>query len=127
MVCEIINISIVGNELNLRPNAYELLGISPNAGVEEIDGAVRAAQQKWHPGSNSFPEAQAIVDFLTQAQMTLTNPNSRILYDQMLTESEESVPDIELVSIADSVADSDKAEADLIPPSALTWKETLQA
>ncbi len=67
-----------------KPNIYDLLGVGPDASAMEIEHAIRQAEQRWDPGSNSSPLAQEIMDFLVQARQVLTDTESRSTYDLSL-------------------------------------------
>ena len=67
-------------------NYYELLGIDPNAGSEEVRQAYLEKIKKWHPDINPerVAEAEEMTKVLNQAYQILGDPDGRKKYDRML-------------------------------------------
>jgi len=65
---------------------YELLGIHPKAGLEEIRQAYRNKLKEWHPDKNPdrIEEAEEVTKILNQAYHILSDPGRRKHYDRML-------------------------------------------
>lgn len=63
-------------------NFYRLLGVSPDATPEQIKKAFYKRAKKFHPDIN--PESGDIFKFITKAYQTLTDPNKKHLYDQII-------------------------------------------
>ncbi len=67
-------------------NYYEMLGISPKAGSEDIKRAYHGKLKIWHPDKNAdrIEEAEEITKTLNQAYGVLSDPARRKQYDRML-------------------------------------------
>jgi len=67
-------------------NYYELLGIDPAAGPEEVRQAYLKKIKEWHPDINPerIAEAEEITKVLNQAYHILGDPERRKNYDRML-------------------------------------------
>ena len=64
------------------PDYYELLGIAPDAGDEEIRAAHRRAAGYWHPDRNRSPNAAEMMRHVNAARDTLLSPSKRQEYNQ---------------------------------------------
>ncbi|MGB7084304.1 MAG: J domain-containing protein [Phormidesmis sp.] len=62
---------------------YELLGLKPNASVQDIRRAYRDLSKLYHPDTTELERAIAIVKFqaLNEAYATLSSPEKRLTYD----------------------------------------------
>jgi len=67
-------------------NYYEMLGINPKAGSEEIKRAYHAQLKIWHPDKNAdrIEGAEETTKILNQAYGVLSDPEQRKQYDRML-------------------------------------------
>ncbi len=68
-------------------NYYEILGITPQSGEEEIKRAYRQLAILLHPDKNPLPEAEALFKEVNAAYEVLGDPLARNLYNQMLAQS----------------------------------------
>ena len=62
---------------------YDLLGIKPNASVQEIRRAYRDLSKLYHPDTTKLESAVAVLKFqaLNEAYATLSSPEKRLTYD----------------------------------------------
>jgi DnaJ-class molecular chaperone len=60
---------------------YDILGVSREAGPDEIKRAYRSLSLKWHPDRNSAPEAQSKFQEIGQAYETLSDERKRHEYN----------------------------------------------
>ena len=67
-------------------NYYEMFGINPKAGPEEIKRAYHDQLKIWHPDKNAgrIEEAEETTKILNQAYGVLSDPARRKQYDRML-------------------------------------------
>jgi uncharacterized membrane protein YkvA (DUF1232 family) len=67
-------------------NYYELLGIDPSAGREEVRQAYLKKIKEWHPDKNPehIEKAEEMTKVLNQAYHILGDPEQRKNYDRML-------------------------------------------
>jgi curved DNA-binding protein CbpA len=67
-------------------NYYELLGVDPTAGPEEVRQAYLKKIKEWHPDINSerIAEAEEMTKVLNQAYHIVGDPQRRKNYDRML-------------------------------------------
>ena len=67
-------------------NYYELLGIDPNAGPQEVRQAYLEKIKEWHPDNNPerVAEAEEMAKVLNKAYQILGDPDGRKKYDRML-------------------------------------------
>src|SRR5919199_140356 len=61
---------------------YETLGVSRNAGDEEIKRAYYRLARQYHPDVNKEPEAATRFKEINEAYQVLSNPDKRALYDR---------------------------------------------
>lgn len=67
---------------------YQVLGVSPNAGQQEVKSAYRRQAMKWHPDKNP-DKAGAEVRFkqISAAYSVLSDANERAQYDRLRSET----------------------------------------
>jgi DnaJ-class molecular chaperone len=63
-------------------NVYNVLGVAPNAGDDEIKKVYRALAMRFHPDRNPAPGAEARFKSITKAYEILADPVKRAEYDQ---------------------------------------------
>lgn len=75
------------------PSYYQLLGLKPNASVQEIRRAYRDLSKLYHPDTTALDSAIAIPKFqaLNEAYATLSSPEKRLTYDYKIGYSRLSV------------------------------------
>lgn len=61
---------------------YDILGVSKNAGKDEIKGAFRKKARQYHPDVNKAPDAEEKFKELGKAYETLMDDEKRSLYDR---------------------------------------------
>lgn len=61
---------------------YEILGVSPDAGKDEIKSAFRKKAREFHPDVNKAPDAEAKFKELGKAYETLMDEDKRSVYDR---------------------------------------------
>ncbi len=66
----------------MKPDFYEILGVSRDASLEEIKKAYRRLALKWHPDRNKSPEAEEKFKEINEAYEVLSDPRKRQAYDQ---------------------------------------------
>ncbi len=66
-----------------QPSFYDLLGLRPNASVQDIRRAYRDLSKLYHPDTTELESAIAIPKFqaLNEAYATLSSPEKRLTYD----------------------------------------------
>ena len=60
---------------------YQILQVSPTAGFEEIKHSYRDLAKRWHPDYNKDRDTTDIFQELSVAYETLSNEDSRRIYD----------------------------------------------
>ena len=87
-------------------NAYQILGVSPDAGIDEIKSTYRKLSVLWHPDVSKAPEAQQRFAEISGAYEVLSDPRKRQELDgQISTGQVENI--IEVVErVVDSYLDS---------------------
>jgi DnaJ-class molecular chaperone len=66
---------------------YDLLGVESSATQAEIHSTYRAAVLRYHPDTNSAPNATLVTAMLNEAHRVLTNAVRRAAYDATLVSS----------------------------------------
>ncbi|MGW3074689.1 MULTISPECIES: DnaJ C-terminal domain-containing protein [unclassified Kitasatospora] len=61
---------------------YDVLGVSRQAGGEEIQNAYRRLARRWHPDLNKEPGAEERFKEISEAYQVLSDPGSRARYDR---------------------------------------------
>lgn len=61
---------------------YEVLGVSRNAGTDEISQAYRTLARRYHPDVNSDPTAEDTFKDINEAYQVLSDPDTRKRYDR---------------------------------------------
>lgn len=83
--------------LRLRPDHYELLGVSREASAEEVRTAYRAGAMRWHPDRNrGDKQAEAQFKRIAEAYRVLSDPDRRAAYDAGRVEGDGNAPDSEV-------------------------------
>lgn len=65
-------------------NLYNVLGIAPNAGEDEIKKVYRSLAMRFHPDRNQEPGADARFKAIVKAYEVLSDPVKREEYNQSL-------------------------------------------
>lgn len=65
-------------------NLYNILGVSPNASLEDIKKAYRSLAMRHHPDRNMHPGSATRFNAIKSAYELLSDPKSRAAYDQTL-------------------------------------------
>lgn len=73
-------------------NYYFVLGVSIYAREQEIKQAYRRLALKFHPDKNPSVEAEGIFKEINEAYEVLSDPQRKLLYDQMLVGGEPAQP-----------------------------------
>jgi|GEM_PF-1975458 len=63
------------------PDLYKILGVTPYAKQEDIEGAYRKEAKIWHPDHNSAPNASECFDQIRKAYSVLSDESLRSSYD----------------------------------------------
>ena len=66
----------------MKPDYYEILGVSRDASSEEIKRAYRRKARELHPDVNPDPETQDQFKLVTAANEVLSDPEKRAMYDR---------------------------------------------
>jgi len=65
-------------------NLYNILGVSPNASLEDIKKAYRSLAMRHHPDRNMHPGSATRFNAIKSAYELLSDPKNRAAYDQTL-------------------------------------------
>lgn len=68
---------------------YQILGISPNASIEEIKSAYKHMSKKWHPDKNPGKDTTTAMQDINEAYAILKDSNTRLRYDTEYTRYKE--------------------------------------
>ncbi len=66
----------------MEKDYYEILGVSRNAGQDEIRRAYRSLARQYHPDVNKSPDAEARFKEINEAYQVLGDPEKRAAYDR---------------------------------------------
>src|SRR5580698_7131559 len=64
---------------------YQILGVSPNANINEIKRAFRRLAIAYHPDRNHTKEAESFIKEIIEAYQILEDPVQRALYDSLIS------------------------------------------
>lgn len=78
-----------------RQDFYEILGVSRNAGPEEIQRAYRKLARRYHPDVNKDPGAEERFKDVSEAYDVLSDPESRKRYDAFGHDFRRVPPDLD--------------------------------
>lgn len=67
-------------------NLYNILGVAPNAGTDDIKKRYRSLAMRFHPDRNSEEGAEARFNAIQQAYEVLTDARRRAEYDQQMND-----------------------------------------
>lgn len=71
--------------MEVFPNYYSILGVSPDADIEEIRHAYRQLARRYHPDLNPrSPTAELRMRTINKAYEVLSEPHKRAQYDAQL-------------------------------------------
>ena len=82
-------------EHSQQKNLYEILQISPKADKGDIVAAYRALSKKYHPDINKAPEATKQMQVINRAYEILSDPETKVKYDQYLLAQKNTQPKIQ--------------------------------
>ena len=82
---------------------YDVLGVSPDAGADEIKRAYRQLARRYHPDISGEDRASAFLE-LARAYDVLRDPHRRRRYDQYMTPGEQVSADAATAWFADEIA-----------------------
>jgi curved DNA-binding protein CbpA len=77
----------------MLPNHYEILGVPPDATIDEIKAAWKRHLKYWHPDRNSRADADAKAKALNEAHDVLADPMKKADYDRRLADGSVTQPD----------------------------------
>ena len=63
-------------------NLYTILGVAPNASIDEIKKVYRSLAMRYHPDRNDAPGAEVRFKSITKAYEILSDPGKRDEYNQ---------------------------------------------
>lgn len=66
----------------MKPDFYEVLGVTKSASKEDIKSAYRKKALEWHPDRNKSPDAEEKFKEINEAYEILSNDQKRSAYDQ---------------------------------------------
>ena len=84
-------------------NLYNILGVSPNATLDEIKKAYRSLAMRHHPDRNAHPGAESRFNAIKTAYELLSDPKKRTEYNQSLNNRIVIDPDNEARSLWNSL------------------------
>jgi curved DNA-binding protein CbpA len=91
---------------------YEILQVDPSAELEAIESAYRRLVEKYHPDTNTEPEAVEIMTQVNQAFEVLSDPQKRAEYDHSYA-GRSLATDTSQSEMAESTAESGSEPAGL--------------
>jgi molecular chaperone DnaJ len=66
-------------------NLYNVLGVAPNASIDEIKKSYRVLAMRYHPDRNTHPGAESRFNAIKKAYELLSDPKKRSEYNLTLT------------------------------------------
>ena len=66
-------------------NAYQILGVAPDAPIAEIKARYRELSTQWHPDRNKSPEAGHTFATISEAYSVLSDPHKRAELDSKIS------------------------------------------
>jgi curved DNA-binding protein CbpA len=122
------------HELLPELDAFQLLGIAPEAGQDAVDAAFRAESRRLHPdrlAAGATPEfkarANAVFKAIGDAYRTLRDPESRATYEsERRAKADAAAEDIRRAEAAAAAAKADPSRAARTPKGEQYWKRGYQ-
>jgi molecular chaperone DnaJ len=90
-------------EIGAMRDYYDVLGVSPDAGADEIKRAYRQLARRYHPDISGDDRGAAFLE-VSRAYEVLSNPERRRSYDRALTWSSGSANPARAEWLADEIA-----------------------
>ncbi|MCX8058855.1 MAG: DnaJ domain-containing protein [Spirochaetes bacterium] len=78
-------------------NFYSILNVRPDSSMSEIKKQYRKLVLKYHPDLNKSPEAEEMFKKINKAFSILSNPKTRLKYDTMIEEENNSINIIDYI------------------------------